>query len=142
MATYRFCGDTGILHLSTGDIACSQFGEKVELSDEQSAALIAERAPIFSDSEFQKFGFNASELDENPSASSHHLAPADFQAKKSAVVDALVKRIIAQQAAKSVVPVAPAPKAEKPFVDVKPPQPAPKPEAPAVPDSKPTEEAK
>lgn len=142
--TYRFAGDTGILHLASGDIACSQFGEQVTLTDEQAVALIASRAPIFSESDFAAFGFSADDLADNPAARQHHLASAEFQKKKQAVVDALVNRILAAQQAKAVSPVAPVQLAPKVFVDV-PAVPVVKPATPApvaTSTTKPTEEAK
>jgi hypothetical protein len=86
MPSFRFIGDKAVIYSGDSVIELRRFGQIVSLTDEQAAACHANNIPILTESEFQEHGFTDSELRQFPSAAAHEEAPADFQAKKQALL--------------------------------------------------------
>lgn len=110
MATYRFIGDVALVHIDGRDISLTEFGQTVDLADDQAKLEVSQRVPLLSEAEWKKIGITDAELDSYPTNIEQRLAPAAFLIKKQKALDLFVAKVIALfQPVPVVAPVAPAP---------------------------------
>lgn len=131
MATYRFIGLDSQVTLDGKLVELNQYGQALELTDEQAAVFEKDNLPIVPDDEFKKVFSDA------------EIKAGDFRPdKRFTAMQKFVERIIALHARKQAPAPAPAAPAEKPDAPAeKPATPAEKPAAPKATEQVPAQSA-
>jgi hypothetical protein len=89
---YRFIGSESLLHRGGVDMALTEYGQKIELTDEEAVINFSNRIPMLPDEELKKTGMTDKEIE---AFVKDGTTTAAFLDKRQKAMDAFVQKMMA-----------------------------------------------